>query len=114
MSEVEFRQALQAEAEARYADSFALLGRLANSGHAGAQFVMGEKLMVGRNALRQARTSVQLFASAARLGHPQAMTMTAGLIAAGFGLKQDWAGALNLLAAAASRGDARAQSQIKV
>lgn len=114
MSEAEFRQALQAEAEGRYADSFALLGRLANSGHAGAQFVMGEKLMIGRNAPRQTLTSVQLFASAARLGHLQAMTMTAGLIAAGFGLKQDWAGALNLLAAAAARGEARARAQLKV
>lgn len=114
MNEAEFKQALEHEAAGRYAESFALLGRLANAGHAGAQFVMGEKLMVGRNAPRQFRTSVQLFAAAAHLGHPEAMTMTAGLIAAGFGLKQDWTGALNLLAAAAARGDPRAQGQLKV
>jgi len=114
MSDADFTQALEHEAAGRYRESFELLGRLANAGHAGAQYVLGEKLMVGRNAPRQGRTSVQLFAAATQQGHPEAMTMTASLIAAGYGHKQDWAGALNLLAAAAARGDPRAQGQLKV
>lgn len=114
MSDADFKLALEHERAGRYRESFDALGRLADAGHADAQFLLAEKRMIGRNAPRKGKMSVQLFAAAAKQGHPQTMTMTASLLAAGYGLKQDWNGALDLLAAAAEGGDQHAVAQLKV
>lgn len=55
---------------------------------------------------------VEMVRAAAAQGQPDALHLNAVLTAAGFGVKQDWRAAMDLLMRAAQRGEPRAQRQM--
>ncbi|MGE0741646.1 MAG: prolyl hydroxylase family protein [Hyphomonadaceae bacterium] len=82
------------------------------SGDARAQFALGSRMLVGRDAPYAPEEALRLIAAAAAQAEPAALNLSAVLAALGVGRKQSWDEAYALVARAAPAGDARAQGQI--
>jgi hypothetical protein len=90
------------------------LQQRARAGDARAQFELGARLLVGRNAPSAPKDGVALIAAAAQRENTDAMQLLAVLASAGIGFAQDWDAAFNLVRRAAEMGDARANAQVAI
>jgi prolyl 4-hydroxylase len=96
------------------AADLASLQQRASSGDARAQYELGARLLVGRDAPWAPEPAHKLIAAAVAQEEPEALQFAAVLAALGEGRPQDWAAAHALVARAAARGDGRAQGQLAV
>ncbi len=90
------------------------LQQRANAGEAQAQYDLGARLLVGRNAPFAPQDAARLIDAATRQEHADALQLSAVLAALGIGRAQDWPGAFDLLRRAAEQGDTRARGQVAV
>lgn len=90
------------------------LQQRANAGEAQAQYELGARLLVGRNAPFAPQDAVRFIAAAAQQENTDALQFSAVLAALGIGRTQDWREAFDLVRRAAEKGDARAQGQVAV
>lgn len=90
----------------------ASLQRQANAGEARAQYLLGARLLVGREAPFAPRQAHALLNAAAAQHEPDALQLLGVLAALGEGCTQSWAEARCFVARAAAQGDARARSQL--
>jgi hypothetical protein len=96
----------------RHDDAVAALNAAAAEGHGAAMTVLGERLLVGRNASFEPQQGLALLTRAMEAGDPDATTLMATLTAAGAWIEPSWPRAFDLLQAAAERGSERAQRQL--
>jgi hypothetical protein len=73
---------------------------------------LAHRLLVGDRAPKLPRHALPLLIGAAKGGEPRALARAAALTAGGAYVQQGWEGALQLLAQAASAGDASARGQL--
>ncbi len=90
------------------------LQQRANAGDARAQYELGTRLLVGRNAPFAPEDGARLIEASAQQQDTDALQLYAVLAALGIGRAQDWRQAFDLLRAAAEQGDARARGQVAV
>jgi prolyl 4-hydroxylase len=96
------------------ADDVRLLQQRAESGDARAQYELGARLLVGREAPYAPDEAVRLIEAAVQQEEPDALQLAAVLSAIGVGRAQDWNAAFDLVRRAAENGDARALGQLRV
>lgn len=90
------------------------LRQRAGAGDAAAQYALGARLLVGRDAPRAPEEAARLIAAAAEQEHADALQLEAVLFALGVGREQDWSAAFDLVRRAAELGDGRARGQLAV
>jgi prolyl 4-hydroxylase len=90
------------------------LQQRAQAGDAHAQYELGARLLVGRDAPYAPRDALRLIESAVQQNEPRALQLSAVLTALGIGRAQSWDAAFDLVRRAAERGDARARGQLAV
>lgn len=96
------------------ATDVASLHKRASAGDARAQYELGARLLVGRDAPFAPHDAVKWIESATKLRNTDALQLSAVLAALGIGRAQNWRDAFGLLGAAAEAGDTRALGQIAV
>ncbi len=92
----------------------ASLQERAGAGDARAQYELGARLLVGRDAPYAPEDAVRLIDAAAKQEEPDALQLAAVLVALGVGRAQDWSAAFDFVRRAAEKGDARARGQLAV
>jgi len=92
----------------------ASLHKRASAGDARAQYELGARLLVGREAPFAPQDAVKWIESATKLGNTDALQLSAVLAALGIGRAQNWSDAFEFLGAAAEAGDTRALGQIAI
>lgn len=90
------------------------LQQRAQAGDAGAQYELGARLLVGRDAPYAPRDALRLIETAAQQEEKRALQLSAVLAALGVGRMQSWEAAFNLVRRAAEKGDAQARAQLAV
>lgn len=90
------------------------LQQRASAGDARAQYELGARLLVGRDAPFAPNDAVNLIDAATKAGNTSALQLSAVLAALGIGRTQDWNEAFDLVRAAAEAGDEQARGQIAV
>lgn len=90
------------------------LQQRAQAGDARAQYELGNRLLVGRDAPYAPREALALIDAATRQEETDALQLSAVLTALGIGRMQDWSAAFDLVRRAAEKGDARARGQLLV
>lgn len=90
------------------------LQQRAQSGDARAQYELGRRLLVGRDAPFAPDDAVRLIESAAKQNETDALQLSAVLAATGIDRAQDWSAAFDLVRGAAELGDAQAVGQLAV
>lgn len=90
------------------------LRQKASLGDAGAQYELGARLLVGRNAPFAPEDAIRLIGASAQQENTAALQLAAVLAALGIGRAQDWREAFDLLRRAADLGDAQARGQVAV
>ncbi|ANP46170.1 2OG-Fe(II) oxygenase [Candidatus Viadribacter manganicus] len=90
------------------------LQQRANAGDARAQYELGARLLVGRNAPFAPQDGARFVEASARQQDADALQLSAVLAALGIGRAQDWREAFDLLRRAAEQGDERALGQVAV
>ena len=88
------------------------LSRASQQGDLAAMSELGHRLLVGDGVPKLPREGLDLLIEAARGGEPRALARAAALTAGGAYVQQGWEGALQLLARAATAGDASARGQL--
>lgn len=96
------------------AADIASLQQRASAGDSRAQYELGSRLLVGRNAPFAPTDAVKLIEAATKAGNTSALQLSAVLAALGIGRAQDWNEAFDLVRAAAEAGDTQASGQISV
>jgi len=96
------------------AGDVASLQKRAGAGDARAQYELGARLLVGRDAPYAPDDAARLIDAAVKQEEPDALQLAAVLSALGVGRAQDWSAAFDLVRRAADLGDARAQGQLAV
>lgn len=86
----------------------------AAAGDARAQFELGRRLLVGRDAPFAPQDALKLIEAASRQNHTGALQLSAVLVATGIGRAQDWNAAFDFMRRAAAEGDASAQAQLAI
>jgi hypothetical protein len=89
-----------------------VLQQRASLGDAEAQYQLGARLLVGRDAPFAPQDAVRLISASAQHENTGALQLSAVLAALGVGRAQDWREAFDLLRRAAEKGDARARGQV--
>jgi hypothetical protein len=92
----------------------ASLQQRARAGEARAQFELGSRLLVGRDAPYALQEGVRLIEAAGQQQDTGALQLLAVLSALGVGRAQDWSAAFDLVRRAADLGDERARGQLRV
>ncbi|MHB8286545.1 MAG: 2OG-Fe(II) oxygenase [Caulobacteraceae bacterium] len=113
-AQAQFELAHWLDAEGRHAEAANALRQASTAGYVPAMTFLAGRLLTGRGAAPAPVDGVALMAMAAQAGGADANTMMATLVAAGFGVRQDWARALDHLQRAADLGAVRAQGQLRV
>lgn len=90
------------------------LRQRAGAGDANAQYELGARLLVGRNAPFAPEEAARLLDAAVKQENTSALQLSAVLSALGIGRTQDWNAAFDLVRRAAEKGDARAHGQLEV
>lgn len=90
------------------------LQQRAQAGEAQAQYELGARLLVGRNAPYAPRDGLRLIEAATSQEDTRAMQLSAVLAALGVGRVQSWHAAFDLVRRAAQKGDAQAGGQLAV
>lgn len=90
------------------------LQQRASAGDAQAQFELGARSLVGRDAPFAPQDGAMLIAASARQEHADALQLAAVLAALGIGGAQDWSAAFEFVRRAAAKGDARARGQLDI
>ncbi len=90
------------------------LQRRAVAGDAHAQFELGRRLLVGRDAPFAPQDALKLIEAASKQDHTGALQLSAVLAAAAIGRATDWNVAFDFMRRAAEHGDASAQAQIAI
>lgn len=90
------------------------LQQRARAGDARAQFELGRRLLVGRDAPFAPEDALKLIEAATKQDNSDALQFSAVLAAAGIGRAQDWSTAFDLLRRAADLGDANARAQLEI
>lgn len=90
------------------------LQQRARAGEAAAQYELGARLLVGRDAPYAPADAAQTIDQAAAQNEPRALQLAAVLAALGVGRAADWTAAFDLVRRAAEQGDARARGQLDV
>ncbi|MCA8885326.1 MAG: 2OG-Fe(II) oxygenase [Hyphomonadaceae bacterium] len=90
------------------------LQQRARAGDARAQFELGRRLLVGRNAPFAPDDAAKLIEAAAKQNETGALQLSAVLAAAGIGRRQDWDAAFHLVRRAAESGDDAARGQLAI
>ncbi|MGD9968516.1 MAG: 2OG-Fe(II) oxygenase [Hyphomonadaceae bacterium] len=90
------------------------LQQRARSGDPGAQFELGARLLVGRDAPYAPQDALRLIESASHQNDGRALQLSAVLAALGVGRSQSWNTAFDLVRRAAGQGDAQARGQLAV
>ena len=88
------------------------LQQRANTGDAQAQYELGARLLVGRDAPFAPQDAARLIEASVLQENTDGLQLSAVLAALGIGRAQDWREAFDLLRRAAERGDARARGQV--
>jgi hypothetical protein len=96
----------------RYAEALEVLRIASKQGDTGAMSDLGHRLLIGDRAPKLPKHALTILVEAASRDEPRALGRMAALTAGGAYVKQDWAGALQLLGRAASAGDPGAQGQL--
>lgn len=86
----------------------------AGAGDPRAQYELGARLLVGREAPFAPEEGARLVEAAAAQEEPDALQLAAVLAALGVGRAQDWNAAFDLVRRAAENGDERARGQLAV
>lgn len=94
-------------------DPFDLLRQRAQAGDASAQLLLAQKYLIAHDAPYQPDEALHLITRAGESGHTGALLFHATLAALGFGRKQDFEGAVDLVRQAAALGDAEANGQLR-
>jgi hypothetical protein len=92
----------------------ASLQKRAGAGDARAQYELGARLLVGRDAPYAPDEAVRLIDAAVKQDEPDALQLAAVLSGLGIGRAQDWGAAFDLVRRAAQTGDARARGQMAI
>jgi prolyl 4-hydroxylase len=90
------------------------LQQAAKTGDARAQYELGARLLVGREAPVAPQEGMALLSAAGMQNHSDALQLTAVLVSLGIGAPQSWNDAIALVRRAAALGDQRAEGQLKV
>jgi len=90
------------------------LQQRAQAGEARAQYELGARLLVGRDAPYAPRDALRLIEAAAQQEETGALQLSAVLHALGVGRAQSWSTAFDLVRRAAERGDEQARAQLAV
>lgn len=90
------------------------LQQRASAGDANAQYELGARLLVGRNAPFAPEDGARLIDASAKQEDTNALQLAAVLSVLGIGRAQDWSAAFDFVRRAAERGDARARGQLDV
>jgi hypothetical protein len=98
--------------QGRHHEAVEALRLLARSGEAAAMYLLGTRLLIGRNAPLAPQEGIVLLTDAAQRDNPEATAQLATLNAAGSWMPQNWPVALDLLQQAAALGSARARGQL--
>lgn len=110
-AQVELAESLAAAGQSEAAAIW--LERAADAGHAYAATLLGAWQIFGQHVERRPDAGVARVLAVARAGHePTACALLADLHAAGIGVEQSWAQALEWLSGAARLGSARALTQL--
>ncbi|HXC59380.1 MAG TPA: 2OG-Fe(II) oxygenase, partial [Steroidobacteraceae bacterium] len=105
-------RARQLDAEGRHAEAIEVLKDASRQGDLAAMSELGHRVLVGDRAPKSPKHALVFLHEAAQRNEPRALARIAALTAAGAYLQQDWPGALQLLARAASAGDESARGQL--
>ena len=97
----------------RHNEALEVLRRASQQHDAAAMSELAHRLLVGDRAPHLPQHALSILNAAVKLEEPRALARMATLTAAGAYVKQDWAGALKLLAQAAKAGDASARGQLE-
>jgi prolyl 4-hydroxylase len=98
----------------RDVSDLALLQQQADAGQARAQYRLGARLLVGREAQYAPQDALRWLEAATAQDEPDALQLMAVLTALGEGRAQSWSAARGLVERAAARGDARARGQLAI
>jgi prolyl 4-hydroxylase len=90
------------------------LQQRAQAGDARAQYELGARLLVGRDAPFAPRDALRLIETATQQEETRALQLSAVLSALGVGRAQSWETAFDLVRRAAEKGDAQARGQLAV
>jgi hypothetical protein len=90
------------------------LQQRARAGDARAQFELGRRLLVGRDAPFAPQDALKLIEAATKQDNSEALQFSAVLAAAGIGRAQDWNAAFGLMRRAADQGNANAGAQLEI
>jgi prolyl 4-hydroxylase len=97
----------------RHREAIELLTQASRQGDFNAMSELGHRLLVGDRAPKIPPHGLRMIIEAAKADEPRALARMAALMAGGAYVKQDWPGALQLLAQAATVGDASARGQLE-
>lgn len=98
--------------QGQFEAAIAALRRLARNGDAAAMTLLGQRLLIGRNAPHDPGEAIRMLAAAADRNHGEAAAQMATLAAAGAWMAQNWSAALDFLVQGAEAGSLRAQDQL--
>ena len=110
----EYEQSLRLAGQSKFAEAFALLLPLAESGERKAQYIVGESYYWGTGVAQNREAAVKWYRKAADAGLPEAKFNLAYAYKKGVGLKADPARYEPLLIAAAKAGYDKAQQDYSV